>query len=295
VSKSEPDLFDRLDLAEPDETRSLLDSLLTQSRLYRSSADYKELLDFVVRLRNFAPFNAMLLQLQKPGLGYAASESDWSKRFGRTVKYKPRPLLILLPFGPVGLVYDVADTEGQDLPSDVSFFPAQGFILEADIQRFRQTLERRQFKWLDFDGGDRSAGEIKRLMSLGDGSALYQIAVNQNHVPATRFATLAHELAHLFLGHLGSDKLLGIPHRRQLDYSAKELEAESVSYLVCGRRGVVSKSETYLARFVKEHTTVDDIDIYQVTRTAGQIETLLGIGAKSPFQLPRRRARTTAY
>ena len=61
------------DLLEADAARSLLDQLLSDSRLYTQSKDYKALLDFVVRLRNFAPFNAMLLQVQKPGLSYAAS------------------------------------------------------------------------------------------------------------------------------------------------------------------------------------------------------------------------------
>jgi hypothetical protein len=54
------------DFFETEAARSLLDQLLTDSRLYTQSKDYKELLDFVVRLRNFAPFNAMLLQVQKP-------------------------------------------------------------------------------------------------------------------------------------------------------------------------------------------------------------------------------------
>jgi hypothetical protein len=40
---------------------------------YTLGKDYKEPLNFVVRLRNFAPFNAMLLQVQKPGLRFAAS------------------------------------------------------------------------------------------------------------------------------------------------------------------------------------------------------------------------------
>ena len=46
----------------------------------------------------------MLLQLQKPGLSYAASARDWRERFGRTIKEGTRPLLILWPFGPVALV-----------------------------------------------------------------------------------------------------------------------------------------------------------------------------------------------
>src|SRR5712691_5137478 len=39
-------------------SRSLLDQLLSDSQLYTQSKDYRALLDFVVRLRNFAPFNA---------------------------------------------------------------------------------------------------------------------------------------------------------------------------------------------------------------------------------------------
>ena len=64
---SQPDLF------ETEATRSLLDRLLTDSKLYTKSKDYMELLAFVARMRNFAPFNAMLLQVQKPGLRFAAS------------------------------------------------------------------------------------------------------------------------------------------------------------------------------------------------------------------------------
>jgi len=81
----QPDLF------ETDAARSLLDQLLVKSRLYKQSSDYKKLLDFVVRLRQFAPFNAMLLQIQKPGLSYAASEEDWRARYGRFVTEGAHP------------------------------------------------------------------------------------------------------------------------------------------------------------------------------------------------------------
>ena len=87
----------------------LLDPLLSDARLYKTSKDYEELLDFVAKLPNFAPFNAMLLQLQKPGLTYAASAYDWKVRFGCYPKEDARPLIILWPFGPVAFVYDVMD------------------------------------------------------------------------------------------------------------------------------------------------------------------------------------------
>jgi hypothetical protein len=95
--------MEQQDLFETEAARSLLDQLLEDSRLYTQSKDYKDLLEFVVRLRNFPPFNAMLLQVQKPGLRYAASALDWRECSGRTPKEHARPLLILWPFGPVAI------------------------------------------------------------------------------------------------------------------------------------------------------------------------------------------------
>ena len=40
------------------------------------------------------------------------------------------------------------------------------------------------------------------------------LVVNANHPPATQFVTLAHELAHLYLGHLGIDRKRGVDERR---------------------------------------------------------------------------------
>jgi hypothetical protein len=81
--------LEQQDLFETDGVRSLLDQLLEDSKLYTKSKDFKELLDFVVKLRNFAPFNTMLLQVQKPGLSYAASARDWRERFGCHPKEAP--------------------------------------------------------------------------------------------------------------------------------------------------------------------------------------------------------------
>src|SRR5438034_2398840 len=140
---------------ETEEARSLLDQLLADSRLYTRSADYKELLDFVVRLRNFAPFNAMLLQVQKPGLSYAASACDWRERFCRTPKEGARPLLILWPFGPVSLVYDVMDTEGKPLPEDVASFFAHGVIEEKRLASFESLMRKKGIEWCWLDAGDQ--------------------------------------------------------------------------------------------------------------------------------------------
>ncbi|MDP2863108.1 MAG: ImmA/IrrE family metallo-endopeptidase [Desulfobacterales bacterium] len=272
--------------------RSLLDQLLTDSRLYTTSKDYKELLDFVVRLRNFAPFNAMLLQVQKPGLRYAASARDWRDRFGRTPKVGARPLLILWPFGPVALVYDVMDTEGGDtLPEDVASFFAHGPIDENQIKAFIPLVKKRGIDWCWIDAGDGNAGSIyviKRATKEKE-TTQYRMCINRNHTSAVQFSTLAHELGHLFLGHLGFDKELNVPKRHWMNHAQVELEAESVAFLVCARNGVQSKSETYLKNYVEKNSTVDQIDLYQIMRAAGQVENLLGLAAQTKYDRHRKQ------
>ena len=277
VEKETPDPI------EVAESRSLLDQLFSDSRLYTTSTDYMKLLEFVVRLRNFAPFNAMLLQVQKPGLSYAASARDWEARFGRRPKEGARPLLILWPFGPVALVYDVMDTEGKELPAGVSMFPAYGSTKTGDIDWFCEVLEAKRITVDLIDAGDRRAGSIRlrRQPLQADEPRAYALKINRNHKPPTQFATLTHELGHLFLGHLGQDRELRIPKRAALNERQRELEAESVSYLVCARNGVVSESEAYLSQYVTDHETIDAIDIYQVMRAAGQVENLLDLSGQT--------------
>lgn len=280
---------------ETDIARSMLDQLLEDSRLYRKGSDYKNLLDFAVRLRNFAPFNAMLLQIQKPGLNHAASARDWFETFGRTIKDGARPLLILWPFGPVALVYDLMDTEGEPIPTGVAAFAATGVIDQLALARFERLLLKKDIAWNELDAGDRQAGSIqvvKRPGKLG-GPSSYKMSVNRNHDPNVQFSTLTHELAHLFLGHLGRDRHLNIPERPPLDHQHKELEAESTAFIVCARNGVECQSQSYLASYVGQDTTTEQLDLYQIMRAAGQVETILGLAAHTKLDRPRKKGDET--
>jgi len=288
-----PDNAEQDDFGETETARSLLDKLLTDSKLYTQSKDYKALLDFVVRVRNFAPFNAMLLQVQKPGLSYAASAYDWRERFGRTPKEGARPLLILWPFGPVALVYDVLDTEGKDLPQDVASFFAHGAIDAGKLARLPRLMGSKRIEWLAVDQGDQRAGMIRVVERAKTAKeyTIYRVCVNRNHAAAVQFCTVAHELGHLFLGHLGPDPKLNVPDRHlpkdeKKRRAQKELEAESVAFIVCARNGVTSKSETYLKDYVDKNTAVDSVDLYHVMRAAGQVESLLGLSSHTRYDKP---------
>lgn len=265
--------------------RGLLDHLLSEAKLYHNSSSFKELLSFVVKLRNVAPFNAMILQLQKPGVTYVASAYDWWERFERKPKPNARPLLILWPFAPVVTVYDVIDTEGKELPEDAEMFPARGEMNEEKIKHF-VSLVKKSTILVDFvDQGDARAGQIERTTKCigNEEKNFYKMAVNRNHKPPAQFTTIAHELGHLFLGHLGVDKSFSIPKRRCLSHSQDELEAESVAYIVCERNGVTAKSEKYLASFIEKESELPTLDVYQIMRAANQIETLLELHEHTKF------------
>lgn len=274
--------------------RSLLTQLLDDSKLYKKGKNFKELLDFVNTLSNFAPFNVFLLHLQKPGLRFAASEHDWGRRFNRTIKEGVRPLLILWPFAPVALVYDVEDTEGDDLPADVAqAFRATGAMTEVHINKFIKNLIKQGIDTKLIEYGDGHAGHIQRPahdIKINKQSMQakekpdYLIRLNKKHDCNVQFATLTHELAHLYLGHLGADKFLKTPDRQKKTHEIKELEAESVCYIVCCRNNVVPNSEAYLTNFVDDKLQAEDMDLYALLKAAGQIETILDLVEHTSFK-----------
>ena len=52
---------------ELDTTKRALDELFSLTYQYRTSAAYKDLIQFVSRFRFYSPFNAMLIHIQMPG------------------------------------------------------------------------------------------------------------------------------------------------------------------------------------------------------------------------------------
>ena len=119
--------------------------------------------------------------------------------------------------------------------------------------------------------------------------------VNRNHSPNVQFATLAHELGHLFLGHLGPDKVLNVPARQSMGHRHIELEAESVSFLVCSRNGVTSKAETYLAVLRRpEHGGRRNRPVSGSCGRPAEIETLLGLTAPTKYRMSESYPATGA-
>ncbi len=262
-----------------DSERALIDQLIAATRLYNTSKTVHELLDFTIRLREFAPFNAMLLHIQKPGLTHAATAWDWHSRFGRVPKFGARPLLILRVMGPVDFVFDFLDTEGREVPLDAFSFPTLGCLTEERFCNLVNSIERDKIECSVLDTGDALAGGIELLAesTSHQGKNLYRLSYNGNHPTPTQFVTVAHELAHLYLGHLGPDRGRRIPDRRTVTHDLREVEAEITAYLVANRNGLRPRSESYLANY---QGAFEHLNLYAVMRAANAVETVMGISSK---------------
>ena len=115
--------------------------------------------------------------------------------------------------------------------------------------------------------------------------------MNRNHPRPTRFTTIAHELGHLYLGHLGGDAKRRIPGRRGVSERWCEVEAESVAYLVGHRHGVAPVSDAYLAGFIEAGDPIGrSLDVERVMRAAGAVEGVMGLGERVAFEPAKAKA-----
>lgn len=277
---------------DQDAARRALDDLFLNTQQYRASRDYQALIQFIARFRWYSPFNAMLVHVQMPGATFVAPPHRWRRDYGRRVKSGARPLVILQPKGPVMFVFDVSDTEAEagarPLPREVThpFEVRQGSI-GGELGRSRQNAVRDGVDVAERQAGSQSAGEIR---SVAPGRHMqfqiawrpkpqwvsvplrYEVFLNASHSPEAKYATLAHELAHLYCGHLGTPDPTWWPDRRGLCREAEEMEAESVCYLVCSRLGIDNPSERYLADYLQRNDETPPMSLDCVLKAAGLIE-----------------------
>ena len=267
---------------ESKENIAELDKLFQEVGTYRYSTDYRDLLIFARKFPTIAPFNAMLLHIQKPGSRMVATASEWKYRFERKPIAGARPLVILKPFGPVEFVYELNDTEGKPLPKEIAEpFAADGEVTDRMLENFINSLYLSGIRvnWQNY--GTDYAGQVQRINGTAifanrNGSTRFRqffcISVNENQNNAAKLATIYHELGHVFCGHLPIPELKHIPVRSHLPQEVEEFEAESVCWLLCERQGIHNPSARYLSSYLNGNDKIPDISLTNVLKAAGDIE-----------------------
>lgn len=247
---------------------SSLDELFRRSKRIKSSKEYIELIEFVLKFRRYSPYNNMLVYLQNPLTTYYATARDWYIRFNRNVKEDARPMLILAPMTPVLLVYDIEDTEGKNKPNLLTqVFSVSGEINQELYERFIKKCNKLGISVIETDFSNSKGGDLTVYIKGSNP----RIRLNKEFSMTQKFATLVHELAHLFLGHLG-EKPKEWRNREKLPSNLKELEAETVSYLVCKKFNISTRSDIYMFFHSNDDKDFSEISIDLVMKVAGKIE-----------------------
>lgn len=226
-------------------------------RLY-ASGRYAEYITAMSKFHNYSFRNALLILLQCPTATSVAGYNDWKKKFGRQVKRHEKGIQILAPchftylveyekkdpntgrtlYGPdgkpltekrrenatrfrVATVFDVSQTEGRELPSLVS-------ELSGEVPDFENVYARLAALCpLPVELGP-VPGTAKGYASFAENRVVVRSGMSQ----VQTIKTLIHETAHAKLH--PPDFLSDSPKPRQ----EKEVEAESVAYVVCQHFGI---------------------------------------------------------
>lgn len=180
-------------------------------------------------LRNLMIANGQMWSRKKHGIEQLASYKKW-QNLGRQVKKGEKGLKILAPIMKknqfdenevVGYrtttVFDINQTKGKDLFFDGDI---DGKI-DLTLQEVIKEVEKHYPVYINLETEMcRGKTDYKEI----------RVSI-KNKTDTEKIAVIFHELAHIWLNH----------KNRELETSIKELEAESVSYIVCKYFGVTNK------------------------------------------------------
>lgn len=230
------------------------------------------MVNFMGLFRKYSPFNNMLVRVQNPTCSFYATEPNWRKQFKRTLKEDARPMLILAPKHPVMLVYELDQTDGPPPPKELmEFAKFEGAWKPEWLTRLVQNAQSHDKIRVDFKKlSSTNAGFA--TIAAGEGGWKMRIAIHNELDEPSQFGVLCHELAHIQLGHLGSDKDQWWPSRRELNHRTLEIEAEAVAFIVSSRFGLKGASARYVSRHLGNDPMPPSVSLDLVANVAGRLE-----------------------
>lgn len=239
--------------------KTFIEQLANEVDEVKRSALWQSWLDTQSKFYNYSVNNAVLILWSRPDATKVAGYNQWIKGFKRFVKKGEHGIPILAPllkkdketgestcygFRTV-YVFDVAQTDGEPLP-EIAWFDN---VKVAEVER----------KLIDWAAKQGIVVEISLPESSTAQGAAY---VNENRIAlkaSSSTETLIHEIAHKLL-HCGE---------RETTREQREVEAESVAYIICKIFGFgATTCATYLAGWGTAEAIRGSMDaIYSAVKT----------------------------
>jgi hypothetical protein len=270
------------------EERNFVDDKFTIDELFRrtrtaqnAKSEYFKRFDFLAKFRHYSYYNTMLVYIQNPEITFFGGKSYWRTRFGRTIKQDAKPHIILAPMGPVMLVYDLMDTNGKQSAKELLDSNLGGNPFETtglfDIAIFQRLVAKIQEFGIPVTDSALSYFKAGYVRTIGQKNS--NIVLNNVQDVRVQFSTLIHEIAHVLLGHTGRKDLqsnvsklkINLPER-VVAHDVEELEAESVTFLICKSLGLETRSAEYMATHLEDESTLLYFSYEHVIKSADKIQ-----------------------
>ena len=286
-----------------------------------ASENYAQYISAMTKFHHYSFGNALLIFFQRPEASRVAGYNTW-KQLGRQVKRGEKGIMILAPcnfsayltmdkidpetgqvmIGPDGNpltekkpimpnrfkiahVFDISQTEGRELPQiGVSELTGEVDDFSGVYERLA-ALSPLPVEQVDFPG------PAKGYTSFSENRVVVKPGMSQ----AQTIKTLVHEIAHAKL-HKPTDILSELPAK---DKHQKEVEAESIAYVVCQHFGIDTSeySLAYVAGWSKGKELSElKSSLQTIHATAGEIIDAISPPPKLELtrertERPRRQAR----
>lgn len=243
-----------------------------------NSEEFGRYLTFMAKFHNYSVNNCILIWMQKPDATLVAGYKAWQNKFKRQVKKGEKGITILAPCSRkykkmvededgrqverefsyttfrATSVFDVSQTDGEDLPSICN-------ELDGSVEGYADLIERLE----------KIAPVPVVFEEIGGGAKGYfregKIAIRQGMSEAQTVKTMVHEITHAMLHKKGGEQA-------EADRHEKEVQAESVAYTVCSYLGIDTSEYSFgyvtgwsKGKKAKELTASIEV----IRRTASQI------------------------
>ena len=226
----------------------LTQMLQTGLEEYATSEKYRDLLRVMSLFHNYSANNCLLIALQCPHASYVAGYTSWRNNFHRQVKKGEKAIRIISP-----IKYKKKNEEDEE-EERIGFKSASVFDISSTyqipdmepVQIGVSDLQGHIENYKDFLHAFQSVSPVPVDFRLFDGDArgYYSdtekiIVVQDGMTERQSVKTLIHEIAHAMLH--TKEQL----QECKKDRKQKELEAESVAYIVCEHYGFDSEDYSF--------------------------------------------------
>ncbi|HFI0535164.1 TPA: PBECR4 domain-containing protein [Streptococcus suis] len=255
------------------DTKALSIHLKEGVKNYLNSDQYKNFLTAMSKLHHYSPRNLQLLLAQNPDVSVVASFKKWKEDYGRTVNKGEKSLRVWAPVQVVRKdkisgepmlddngkvikdtvfklvpVFDISQTSGKEFPTPVN-------VLEGKHEDYANLY--RAAKQVASDNGvtisiSDTPGTSRGYYSPMENKIVLQKGMSEQQT----LKTLFHEMAHSDLHNLDAKAT------QDFTRSTKELQAESVAYVVASHYGFDTSEYSfgYLANWTEDAATLSDLE-----------------------------------